>query len=519
MSAGTARSSTGGGAQAAAAAEATRQEDGVTRESAVERGGAPPHTGPCAFVWGYNGTGGLGIGSAATVLRPTPVRLPAGTVSLAVGTDYGLAVTSKGELWAWGGNEYGQLGDGTTASRLRPGRVKLPSGARVVGAAAAQYHTLVVTDAGHVYGWGRNHFGQLGDGTRTDRHLPARIPVSGRVTQVSTGRDHSAAITDDGAAYAWGINNAGQLGDGTRANRFAPVRVQLPIGVRLAAIDAGNDHTLGLTTAGRVAVWGNPIVAAAAENPALRRTEPLTTPVVLHPRLFGGSRVVAVDGGDNHATALTRDGRVWIWGRNSHGQLGDGTAQDHRVPGLLKLAGRVQAVRSAGNLLLAQTSTGELYAWGENRFGQIGDGTMATRGRPTRVKALRGAKVKDVAAGAHSVIVIVDHGPPTGLRLEPHAARVRPSERVTFSARLRDAFGHDLGAHAFVVALRISDGNVKGMTAWSAKPGRHYVTASAGAYTGRALLEVTDADAHIPPPAGHRPHPKPLNPFARRRRS
>lgn len=458
-------------------------------------------TGQCALVWGFNGSGGLGVGSVAATRMPAPTRLPAKTVSLAVGIDFALAVTADGGLWAWGGNEYGQLGDGTTASRLHAKQVTLPRGTHVVKAAAARYHALVVTSAGQVYAWGRNHFGQLGDGTKTDRHTPVRIAVPGHVTGVTAGTDHTAAVTADGSAYAWGINNAGQVGDGTKTTRLVPTKVRLPGGTRLAAIDAGNDHTLALTTNGRVAVWGNAIISSAPANPHLRPTDPVLTPVVLDPRLFGGSPVIAVDGGDHHATALTRDGRLWVWGRNSHGQLGDGTGQDRRTPAVVRLPARVRAVRTAGNFLLVQTTTGDVYAWGENRFGQLGDGSTATRGTPTRVAAIQGAAVSDIAAGPHIGVAIVSHGPRLGLLLQPTSATTRPNQRVAYSVHARDAYGNDLGRYEGKVTIAVSGGQSSGLTAWAARPGRYTVTVTAGRLSGRARLDVTEA--HPTPTPGH----------------
>lgn len=77
------------------------------------------------YGWGYNNAGGLGIGSVARALDPVPVQLPAGTTDMRGGTDFTVALTSSGQVWAWGGNRYGQLGDGSTKVRLAPERVRL----------------------------------------------------------------------------------------------------------------------------------------------------------------------------------------------------------------------------------------------------------------------------------------------------------------------------------------------------------------------------------------------------------
>ncbi|MDT7513488.1 hypothetical protein QRX46_08705, partial [Bifidobacterium sp. H1HS10N] len=92
---------------------------------------------------------------------------------------------------------------------------------------------------GNAYAWGSNYYGQLGDGTSTDRTTPVRVRKPDRSTypdlpadftylQVSAGYAHSLALGSDGNAYAWGANGNGRLGDGTGNNRTTPVRVKTP---------------------------------------------------------------------------------------------------------------------------------------------------------------------------------------------------------------------------------------------------------------------------------------------------
>ncbi len=135
------------------------------------------------YGWGYNNAGGLGIGSVARALDPVPVRLPAGTTDVRVAA-ISCAMTSSGQVWAWGGNRYGQLGDGSTKVRLAPERVRLPDMARVGEIAVGQDHVLALTRQGDIYAWGRNHHGQLGDGSRSHRRPRTRFWARSR----SSGR-------------------------------------------------------------------------------------------------------------------------------------------------------------------------------------------------------------------------------------------------------------------------------------------------------------------------------------------
>src|SRR5438445_417657 len=77
--------------------------------------------------------------------------------------------------------------------------------------------TVALRSNGEVWTWGRNWYGQLGDGTHTDRATPARNLAGYGMTQISAGLDFVLARRP-GSVWAWGNNNFGQLGNGSTAN-------------------------------------------------------------------------------------------------------------------------------------------------------------------------------------------------------------------------------------------------------------------------------------------------------------
>jgi alpha-tubulin suppressor-like RCC1 family protein len=88
-------------------------------------------------------------------------------------------------------------------------------------------HSCGRTRGGDVYCWGRNTYGQVGDGSTNDHFTPVRIAGGGTFASITASGAHTCAVTPGGESHCWGYNVAGQLGDGTRSHQARPVRVTL----------------------------------------------------------------------------------------------------------------------------------------------------------------------------------------------------------------------------------------------------------------------------------------------------
>ncbi|NLZ61530.1 MAG: hypothetical protein GX904_01895, partial [Acholeplasmataceae bacterium] len=153
-------------------------------------------------------------------------------VSASLGDNSPSALTSSGRVFTWGRNFFGQLGDGTTNNRFIPTEITsgfaLSEGETIVSVSIGTVHSSALTSSGRVFMWGDNQFGQLGDGTTDDRFTPTEI-TSGfnlsegeTIVSLSLRNMYSSALTSSGRVLMWGSNNNGQLGDGSTTDRSTP---------------------------------------------------------------------------------------------------------------------------------------------------------------------------------------------------------------------------------------------------------------------------------------------------------
>jgi alpha-tubulin suppressor-like RCC1 family protein len=325
--------------------------------------------------WGRNTYGQLGDGTITDKLTPVAVSgLGFGVQAIAAGASHTCALTTTGGVQCWGRNNYGQLGNGTATDSLVPVAVNgLTSGVQAI--VSGDNHSCGLTSSGGVVCWGDNQSAQLGDGTTGDAtYHRSLIPVavfglSSGVQAITAGFWHSCALTTPaGAVKCWGYNQHGELGDTSTTSRLKPVSVSgLSSGVQ--SIAAGIYHTCALTTAGGMKCWGNNLYGQLGDGTTVNKLIPTVSGLT--------SNVQAIAMGGYHSCALTSGGGVQCWGRNLYGQLGDATTVDRITPALSGLSGNVQAIDMGGFHSCALTSGGGVQCWGYNAHGQLGDGTQA----------------------------------------------------------------------------------------------------------------------------------------------
>jgi alpha-tubulin suppressor-like RCC1 family protein len=343
------------------------------------------------FCWGANSFGQVGDGSVATpVTRPVAVTGTHAFVMISVMSSASCGVTVAGMALCWGRNSSGQLGDGTLTDRSIPAAVS--SALRYLRITAANQHACGVAATGATLCWGLNTSGQLGDGSLTNQLTP--VAVSGNIAwrTLGAGATSTCGISTANTVYCWGNNQFGQLGAGLVPFRTTPVAVAG--GLTFASLAAGGSSTCGLV-ATTLRCWGNNAFGQLGIGAV---GAPRSTPAIV----TGSNSYAQVVVGNNHACALSaQSNNAFCWGGNDFGQVGDSTIGENRsvptaVSGSPAFAQIVLGLKASCGL----GAGGAVRCWGRNSEGQLGDGSTTTRTSP--VSVVWNGNFASITAGAVS---------------------------------------------------------------------------------------------------------------------
>jgi alpha-tubulin suppressor-like RCC1 family protein len=342
--------------------------------------------------------------------------------------EHTVAVKNDGTVWAWGDGQSGRLGDGTTGRdnwRSVPGQVSNLT--EIMAVAVGENHTLALKSDGTVWAWGSNLSGQLGDGSNMAKTVPVQVlsdsetgnALSG-IQAIAVGVDHSLALKSDGTVWAWGKNNYGQLGNGEKgfsAKSTIPVQVLTDLETKTAltdiqAIAAGNEHSLALKSDGTVWAWGSNYYGQLGVGQDRNSLAESTVAVqVLEDPELGVplTDVKAIAAGYGDSFALKNDGTVWGWGWNGNAQLGNGSTEDSSVPVKVARLTDIQSISAGANHVMAIKDDGTVWVWGSNYYGQLGlEEVDVTSYIPTQLYT--GSDIAMINAGYYYSLAVKNDG-------------------------------------------------------------------------------------------------------------
>jgi alpha-tubulin suppressor-like RCC1 family protein len=321
------------------------------------------HSDGTASCWGNGASGELGNDKVLSNTAPQKVAGLSCATHLAAGVGTSLAVLADGSVRIWGA-----IGEGHVAKvATEPSKKRFfnPEALGNIEQVVTGYGNCALKKDGTVWCW------SSGEGK------VRQIAGLAGVKKLTAGELHYCALLSGGAVQCWGKNGYGQLGDGTTVDRTEPAAVPGITGAKDVA--AGSGHSCAVMADGSVQCWGNHSFGQLGDGKGGTAEKRLTPAPVT-----GLKNATAVALGGLYSCALLADGTVRCWGYNSQGALGVGTYTHHKVPTpVTGVKGVVQVVASATSQIeshtCALTKTHEVFCWGYNKYGEVGDRSSNNR--------------------------------------------------------------------------------------------------------------------------------------------
>jgi alpha-tubulin suppressor-like RCC1 family protein len=353
------------------------------------------------FLWGCNAHSQLGNGNIDYSLIPIDIAarfhlINGETIkSVSLGTSHSSALTSLGRLFMWGKNYNGELGDGTTANSSKPidisKQFEFIQGERIIQTSLGSEHSSALTSEGRLFMWGSNGDGELGDGTTKNRRKPLEITknfklnISEFIILVRINQSISSALTSRNRLFVWGENNE---------SRYKPVDVTSNLGLQDGETILDINVELWLIY---ILTSNSRILYYSYEYGMISFKEDLSNKI----SLVVGEAINQISFERFHYGVLTSLGRLFLGGNNESGQLGDRTRNYREKPVDITLnfnliEGEYIKTVSLGSMhSSALTSLGRLFMWGENYNGELGDGGEKNRLTPLDITSGSSTARKD----------------------------------------------------------------------------------------------------------------------------
>ena len=297
--------------------------------------------------------------ASAHMVNASSTTHSARITAIAAGEETSFALSGSGHLYSWGYNWNGQLGDtldGWGNIKPRPGLIL--SNIRAV--AAGEGHALALDNTGKLFVFGSSFDGQLGLGSAgIDTHLAKPTAVMTHVLSMDAGSGHSLVITSDHALYAFGRNRQGQLGTGDKVSLTRPLRV---ITGDVYDASAGDRHSLAVLGDGSLLSWGENLFGQLGTGDTKEQLKPKH---VL-------SDVYRAYAGRETSFAIRTDNSLWGWGKGIGALLGQSNAENALQLTPVKIMDNVAEVAIGASHVLVLKTDNTLWCAGDNWLGQLG---------------------------------------------------------------------------------------------------------------------------------------------------
>jgi alpha-tubulin suppressor-like RCC1 family protein len=320
------------------------------------------------YTWGSNNHTQLGLGHGLPTYGVQKLKLKH-IEKVACGQVYNVALGKFGDIYSWG----------KISRKLShpPTNLITHSLVNIIDIACGDYHNMALDTFGKLYSWGENDFGQLGTDLITTFHFfPEKIDLED-VISIACGCNNSMAMTKNGDIYVWGNNWYSQLGlrdtydhegcpqkfsaDRINCDCLSPINPQ-----NIQTICYGAYGSIILTKNGEIYSCGSNLSGNLGLEKDMYSTTCLTFEKIKIENVRHVSRM------DLSTVVITTDNKIYVWGKNSKGQLGLGSTAGYRSsPCQLDLP-NIITLSCGEHFTVAISVLGKIYVWGCNKSGELG---------------------------------------------------------------------------------------------------------------------------------------------------
>lgn len=365
------------------------------------------------------------------------------------GANMSAGIDENGKVWTWGyGNSNGAcLGTGYYYNSYNSANPVMVGGYNnkisketIVDVSVGYDHTLAIDDEGKLWAWGINNSGQCGISREklnaysfgdpiciTNLSYEGNIIYGKEIVKVEAGYEMSAIIDSEGKLYTCGYNQGGALGDGTTETNSTGYKCINDIypelqNKKIVDVSINNStslyHLMVLDEDGNVWTCGKNDQGQLGYGRASENNPNLVCISKMSDNLLYGKKIISVSAGNNHSVALDEDGKLYVWGGNSSGQLGNGTKDtNYKIICLTdyknsKLYGkRIKEIKAGYNMTLVVDSEGKVYTCGDNSCYQLGQGETDINYDSLEMKCINNSTdfiPEDISVGSLYDVIAID---------------------------------------------------------------------------------------------------------------
>ena len=355
-------------------------------------------------------------------------------------------IDNQGKVYTWGDNEYGQLGNGTEEFYsnkpicISDIEDNVLNGKNIVEIQNSYPIMIALDSEGKVYTWGDNRNWQLGNGTE-EYYSNEPICISNiegnalkgkNIAEVQSDGNTVISIDSEGKVYTWGRNNKGQLGNGSNVEYgdepicISEIKENALSGKKTVEVTIVGETMITLDSDGKVYTWGDNGRGRLGNGSNVEYgDEPICISDIEENELKGRNIVKIQSNESEESTMIVIDseGKVYTWGNNMSGQLGIGTEESYSnkpicisdISGNALNGKNIIKIQCDNNTIIALDNEGKIYTWGNNADGQLGNGTYEYSNKPICISdiegnALNGKNIVKIQKDSNTTMALDNEG-------------------------------------------------------------------------------------------------------------